>query len=184
MRGDALAEHELSLALDDGVLRLSSRYICRKKLRAVHITGLNWRIPNDIFNQFSRRYFFEGADGRIVSFESVVPKKSASSRQLSRLQQLRRKFKKYGNVAPLGLSSWLNVDNKVGLFFSGRQDFVLRRYPLKDAPWNSLNVEQVESPEAHWRFNVTERSVLLETKCRLHLGTAEETMQMARNFMS
>ena len=179
LRGDALAEHSLSLELDDSILRISSRYTCCKKLRAVHLTGLNWRIPNDVFNKFHRRYFFEGSDTSIACFESVAPKESASGR-LSHWEKVRRKLKRYGSVAPLGLSSWLNIDNTVGIIFSGNQKFFLRRYPRKDAPWNSLNVEQVESPEAYWRFNAIAGEVLLETNCLLHLGTAEKTLELSR----
>jgi hypothetical protein len=181
LKGAALAEHELSLELKAGVLRLLSRYTCGNKLRAAHLTGLNWRIPNDAFNKFRRLYFFEGPDTAISSYESVAPKGGATLKSLSRLQKVRQKLKKYGEVVPLGTSSWLNVDNKVGLVFQGKKEFVLRLYPLKDAPWNSLNVEQVESPEAHWRFNVLEGKVLLEMNCLLHLGTAEETLELSRN---
>lgn len=179
-KGAALAEHELSLELSDGVLHLLSRYTSGKKLPAVHLTGLNWRIPNDVFNKFRRIYFFEGPDTSITSFESVAPKGGANAKSLSRLQKVRRKLQKYGDVSSLGTSSWLNVDNKVGLIFQDKKEFVLRRYPLKEAPWNSLNVEQVESPEAHWRFNVLAGKSLLEMSCLLHLGTAEETLELSR----
>jgi hypothetical protein len=181
LRGTALAEHRLSLELDDNILRISSKYTCSKKLRAAHLTGLNWRIPNDVFNQCHRRYFFEGSDAPIASFESVAAKDRASGR-LSRWKRVRRKLKNYGSVAPLGSSSWLNVDNKVGIVLADNQKFVLRRYPIKDAPWNSLGVEQVESPEAHWRFNARAGDVLLETNCLLHLGSAEETLELSRGL--
>ena len=180
LKGTALAEHELSLELKMGRLHVRSLYTSRKKLRAVCITGLNWRIPNDFFNNWRRQYFFEGPDGSISTFESLALKEGVNGGSLSFLQKVRRKLQKYGDVMPLGTSSWLNVDNKVGLVFQDNKEFVLRRYPLKEAPWNSLNVEQVESPEAHWRFNALNGMVLLEMNCFLHLGTAAETRRLSR----
>ena len=180
LKGTALADHKLTLDLSDGILKLMSKYTCRTALRAAHVTGLNWRIPNDVFNDFRREYFFEGPDNSISSFESIAPRGRSNAMPLSRLQNIGKKLKIYGDVLPLGTSSWLNIDNKVGLVFQEQTQIALRRYPLKDAPWNSLNVEQLESPRAHWRFNTLSGAVLLELNCVLHLGTADETRRMSR----
>jgi hypothetical protein len=180
LRGDTLAEHEIFATLNDGVMKISSRYTSRRKLVAVHLTGLNWHIPNDIFNQCCRNYFFGSLNGDISSFESRSQKK-LPKRSMSRFHKLRQKLQIYGEVKPLGMSRWLNVDNKVGIIFQKNQEFVLRRYPFKKAPWQSLNIEQLEAPQAHWRFNISEGEVLIETNYLMHLGTKEETLELARS---
>jgi hypothetical protein len=178
-RGAALAEHQLSLTLTATGLQIRSRYTAQRKLAAVHLTGLNWRLPNDVFNGFTRRFFFEGPDGATSCFESVASRESPVSRRISRLGKFKRKLRLHGKVEPFANSGWVNVDDKLGLVMRSSDALVLRRYPQKEAPWNSLNVEQIEAPAAQWRFNVPAGTVLLETDCLLHLGTHEETRHLA-----
>ena len=182
LKGAALAEHALSLELKNGLLRLSSRYTGKKNLHLVHLTGLNWRIPNDFFNKFRRTYFFEGPNGSVSSFQSNADKRVHNLKTLSHRQKIQRRLKMYGDVVRLGSSNWLNVDNKVGLILQGKKEFVLRRYPLQDAPWNSLNVEQLESPKGHWQFNVAKRKCLLEMNCVMHIGSVEETIERSKIY--
>lgn len=180
LTGAPLAEHKLSLNLDNGRLRISSVYTALKVLKAVQVTGLNWRIPNDVFNRFRRVYFFEGASDSISSYESRFAFNHPTPKYTSLCEKIRRKLRSHGSVVRLGTSKWLNIDNKVGIIFGCEQNFVLRRYQTKESPWNSLNVEQLEAPRAEWRFFVKNKSVLLENECLLHLGTAEETLALSR----
>lgn len=179
LSGHALAEHQLTLELNDQKLQISSRYISRRRLLAALLTGLNWRIPNDVFNNFNRRYFFEGSNKSISSWESNAFPAEGTTKALSRWQRLKRKMRAGGDATPLGASKWINVDNKLGVIFSNEQNFVVRRYRQKEAPWSSLNVEQVEAPSARWKFNIQAGQTLVETECLLHLGSAEETLKLS-----
>jgi hypothetical protein len=175
----SLGEHKLSVEQDFEKVRISTQFTAQKKIIAVHVVGLNWRVPNDVFNNFRRVYFFSGSDGSISSWESRVQPQASRLGHLSRWQQLKRKARRYGEVVRLGASRWLNVDNKIGIVFPSEQEFVVRRYPMKDAPWGSLNVEQVEAPRGRWLFGVGPGEALLSMQYVLHFGTAEETFRLA-----
>ncbi|WP_371158464.1 hypothetical protein [Jannaschia sp. 2305UL9-9] len=183
-KGVALAQNHLKIDFRDGILRVASKYRSSRKLSAVHLTGLNWSIPNDVFNGFTRTYFFEGPSDTISSFESVASTDPQNTNTLSFTEKIKRKAQLHGEAKNFGASRWLNIDNKVGVVFDRDERIALRRYPNKEATWSSLNIERVETPKANWRFNVPKGSTLLDLSCRLHLGTARETQRLAQVSMN
>lgn len=180
--GFSVADHDVSLCLSDGCLRVSSIYTARSERFVAHTTGLNWRVPNDVFNAFQRRYFWGMNNYAISSWESDARKQVPSQNPISTWSKLKRRMQLYGEVVELGSSSWVNIDNRIGLVFPREQSIFVRRFPRKEAPWGSLNVEQVEVGRSRWQIGSQPGKIILETNYVAHVGTAEQTLELSRKW--
>lgn len=178
--GTDLARHYLSVELNGGVLSVVSRFVAASKLRAVHLTGIDWHIPNDLFNGHKRHYFSEGPDGAIVSLTSIARNPAPFPAKIGPIARLKRKLRLDGQMHAFGASRWLNIDDQIGIFHRGTDRFVLSQFGHKIAPWNSLNIERVQTPASGWRFNVVSGTVLLDSEFTLHLGSHKETRDLAK----
>lgn len=178
--GTNLAWHFLSVELDGAILSVRSRFIAARTLRAVYITGIDWHIPNDVFNGYKRSYYSEGPGGAVISLTSLARDPGAFPEKTGLITRLKRKLRIDRQVHSFGTSRWLNIDDQIGIFYKGADKFSLSRFGYKVAPWNSLNIERVETPASGWRFNVSSGAVLLESEFTVHLGSHTETCELSK----
>jgi len=181
-KGQTIAEHKLSIRLTNDLLRVSSCYVARSSIKAVLATGIDWSIPNDVFNGNTRSYFFEEADGSDESYISSANGTRPWPARRDVLSRVKKKFRIDGNLQSFNASRWLNIDNKMGVISLNKDSFALRRFQYKASAWNSLNVEKIENPPHRWHFNVPPGTVLVKSDLAIHLGDHMMTRNLAQSL--
>ena len=181
-KGKPLAEHRLQLEVSNIGMRIYSRYVALSPLRAVQVTGLNWSLPNDVFNNFSRRICFDNGTATGGSHKISTSPCRPAARKVGKAQKVWRKLGLHGQTTLFAEAQWINVDDQVGLLMREAGDMVLRQPVQKEAPWESLSLDILEAPSSRWLFHVPAGATLLETKCLVHAGPSSATKALAKDF--
>jgi len=111
-----------------GLAVLVDRCVALDRIRVAESAALDLRVPNDIFNGCSRRVFWEGG-------EALLPGGDASGRVLQ------------------ARSSWLNLDDALGIVCIGNREVTVHSPDGRNAPWSSLRLERIcwaERTQARW----------------------------------
>jgi hypothetical protein len=186
-RGKALFEHVLSIRFDalDATVTICSRFVARKALHRVAVTGVNWRIPNDRFNGHQRTLHEESGMRYLTTTQAQRdPTLNRDRRTLFRrvVDRLRRSIGRDRSQLEMVGSNWINIDDAIGLVVPAGVSLGIRRYPGRQSAEGSLYVEQVESPVRRFWPVCRAGQVMLDSRVVVHVGTAAETASIARRM--
>ena len=185
MRGKPLVEHLLDIRFDarSASASIHSRFVARTALRRVSVTGVNLRIPNDLFNGHRRRLRYEGGERWLETTPAQRdPLRNRDRRGLARriAERLLRGVGRDNSTVERVSSNWLNVDDALGLVVQGEPTISIRRFSGRQSTWGSLFVEQIEAPARRFFLRRRAGDVLLDTTVVVHVGSAQRTAAIAR----
>lgn len=173
----ALYRQDLAFSFDaeSTVATVASKVTAVRDTWVLKCRGLNFHCVNDRNNGMVRNYYFDA--GQLCSrFLDSAQKDDA-------LSKLTRKIARVSDVGvqiDKTASSWLNIDDRMGIVqLGGRSGFSIRKSNERAA--SGVNWDLICTQEAPTRpFAVKTGEVILDSHFLLHCGTAEETQALAQ----
>jgi len=183
-RGRYLIEHILSVRYDSkaGTVNIKSIYKSRARLWIAVVTGLNLRVPNDIFNGCTRRFNYESGSLTLETLATQQGQHESRRRKGSFATLFAKLLAFFGNdgtVVKRLSTNWLNIDDALGIIDVNQPEIVVRRFPRRESAWGSLFVEQIEAPIRRTAFFVPPNTTLLDSNIVIHVGTSERSRSIA-----